>query len=79
MSAEQTEAQRQEKEYSAEELVAIAKENHIWLNAFACISPSPEFLQAVGAQVISCLQTSPILDDLVSSPKNVTYIRVNRS
>ena len=70
---------RQEKDFTAEELVAIAKANHIWLNAFSCIRQTPEFLQAVGAQVISCLQTSPIYDDWISAPKSVTYIRVNRS
>jgi hypothetical protein len=70
---------RRENEYTDAELIELAKANHIWLNAFSCIRPTPEFLAQVGAQVIACLQTSPLLDDWVGSPRNVTYIRVNRS
>lgn len=70
---------RREREHTSDELVELAKSNHIWLNSFSCIRPSQEFLAQVGTQVIACLETSPLLDDLISSPRNVTYIRVNRS
>lgn len=42
--------------------------DHIWLNAFSCISPSDEFLAGVGRDVVhrlnmAHLRTAPIVDD----------------
>ena len=38
------------------EIAEMAEGNHIWLNAFACIRPTPEFLQDIGRQVLSMLE-----------------------
>lgn len=70
---------RMEQEFTDAELVAIARGNHQWINALALVRPSLETLAAIGAHVIACLDTSPILDDFIQCPKNVTYIRFNRS
>ena len=32
-----------------------SEENHIWLNAFSCVSPSDEFLKGVGRMVLDKL------------------------
>jgi hypothetical protein len=69
---------RREKEFTADERVALAQGNHIWLNAFACIRPTPEFLQDVGASVLTMLNDSPMVDDFIGKTA-VTYIRVNKS
>lgn len=69
---------RTEKDWTPEELVDLAKGNHIWLNAFSCIRPTPEFLQSVGAAVVAKAMRAEVLDDWIASP-SVTYIRINKS
>jgi len=32
-----------------------ADKNHIWLNAFDCVNPTPEFCQSVGKQILYML------------------------
>lgn len=68
------------------DVLASAGDNHIWLNAFACVRPTPEFLQSVGAQVlrmlasddntILCDHDGGILEDL---KQRELILRVNKS
>lgn len=37
------------------DVVQSARENHIWLNAFACIRPTQDFLARVGRLVLESL------------------------
>jgi hypothetical protein len=37
------------------DILKAVEENHIWLNAFLCIKPTPEFCQEVGRLVLSML------------------------
>lgn len=67
-----------EMDHTSEELVAIAKANHIWLNAFSTIRPSDDFLIGIGRSVLSQLNQSKMVDDFVGLSA-VTYIRVNAS
>lgn len=39
-----------------EDVVRSAEDNHIWLNAFLCVSPSDEFLLDVGRMVVNMLK-----------------------
>lgn len=52
--------------------------DHIWLNAFAIIHPTDDFLITLGRTVVQKVQQSDIVDDFVGlSP--VAVIRVNAS
>jgi hypothetical protein len=33
---------------------------HVWLNAFKCVSPTPEFLQDIGQTVVDQLKASDL-------------------
>jgi hypothetical protein len=61
----------------AEELVRIARDNHVWLNAFSCIRPSPEFLQSIGQIVLDKLEVTDLRDGLGISP--MVILTVNKS
>lgn len=69
---------RWEGDLTAEDKVAVAEGNRIWLNAFATVRPTDEFLRDLGAMVLRHLQES----DLTVKPGRygpVTYIRLNAS
>lgn len=60
------------------EIAAEARQNHIWLNAFACVNPTTEFAAAIGREVIAMLNASDIRDAFIGRT-NVAYLRVNKS
>lgn len=65
------------KEYTDTQLVQIAKDNHIWLNAFSCIRPTPTFLQEVGKMIIEKLEATEMSDSLGISPTII--LTINKS
>jgi hypothetical protein len=60
--------------FTAEELVKRANENHIWINAFDCINPSPQFLQNIGSLILQKLHTTDMSDSLGISPTIILVI-----
>lgn len=48
--------------FTAKELCDIADDNHIWLNAFSCISPTPAFEQEVGRMILQKLRETELRD-----------------
>ena len=64
-------------EVPAEDLVEIARGNHVWLNAFACINPTPDFLQSVGQTVLDKLEHTDLRDEFGIS--RITILTVNKS
>jgi hypothetical protein len=69
---------RKEKTLSNAQKVEIARGNHIWINAFQTVKPSPESLQEIGRMVIAKVLESDVGDDL-SGSFPVTWIEVNAS
>lgn len=67
-----------ERDYTDEELVKIANDNHIWLNAFECIRPSDDFLKDVGRMVVAKLMESKIRNDFTGLTP-VAFLRLNAS
>ena len=59
------------------ELVKMASDNHIWLNAFSCINPRPEFLQEVGRMIVDMLNTTEMSDHMGISP--MIILTINKS
>lgn len=57
--------------------VAIARDQHMWLNGFSCINPTPEFCQQVGRELIRIVEASEYRDGLGIS--KLTILTVNRS
>jgi hypothetical protein len=64
-------------------------ENHIWLNAFACINPSSEFCEKLGRDIIQMLKEkdrlihsyygdSEVLKTLAELTP-ILYLRINKS
>jgi len=47
-----------------EELVKIARNNHIWINAMSAVNPSDELLIDIGAAVIQKIRDSDMRDGL---------------
>lgn len=70
-------AVRSIKDYTDEEIAAEAKGNHIWLNAFACIRPTDEFLAEVGRDVLRMLASSEMRDSWGVS--QMVVLSVNKS
>lgn len=67
-------------------MLEMAETNHIWLNAFSCIRPTPEFLQAVGQQVLDMLNNKenliPARGEVGSKLAELTpclYLHINKS
>lgn len=66
------------------DVLRAAQENHIWLNAFSCIRPTPEFLQKLGANVLHMLKNDDLTilagDEL---SRSIGYrdliVRINKS
>ena len=63
--------------FTAEELIVKANQNHIWLNAFDCINPSPQFLQSIGNLILQKLHTTDMSDSLGISPTII--LTINKS
>lgn len=68
------------------EIAAMAETNHIWLNAFSCIKPTPEFCESVGRTVLAWLDQKdnlmPAGADHESEMAQLTpmlYLSVNKS
>ena len=68
------------------EIAEMAETNHIWLNAFQCVRPTPELCEQVGRTVLDWLNQKDNLlparaahdDDLARlTPK--LYLSVNKS
>lgn len=90
MSDSKTPERMTEEEYALK-ATQRAKDNHIWLNAFSCISPTPEFKMKIGEMVLDklnskdCLMpSSGITSDLdvmreLAELTPVLYIKINKS
>lgn len=63
--------------YTDAELVELARSNHIWLNAFSCIRPTPQFCQELGASILAKLNESEMRDDLGIS--KMIILTINKS
>jgi hypothetical protein len=79
MSSDFTDAQ-------CREIAEMAQSNHIWLNAFSCVSPTPEFLQSLGQQVLSMLDQKDNLlpararhEDELAKLTPCLYLYINKS
>ena len=64
-------------DYTDSELVQMANDNHIWLNAFACINPTQGFLADVGRMILEKLESTDMADQWGISPKII--LTVNKS
>jgi len=73
-----------------EAIVRTARTNHIWLNAFACVSPTKEFKIALADQVLDMLNDRErlIYDDQDSKNEHIRalgkltpqlIVRINKS
>jgi len=63
--------------FTKDELFNLAEANHIWLNGFACINPTDEFLKDIGKMVIDKLNASEMRDFLGISKEII--LTVNKS
>ena len=74
----------------AEKVARQISENHIWINAFSLINPSPETLQGIGLEVVRMLKNKDNLlpawhgetDGDVHEIAELTpmlYLRINES
>lgn len=72
------------------QVIESAEKNHIWLNAFACIRPSDEFLIGIGRQVLDMLEQKenliyPHQDSEIEAMRSIgkltpeLILRVNKS
>jgi hypothetical protein len=64
-------------DYSDKELRNEAEANHIWLNAFKCINPSPEFKQEIGEMILAKLDHTDMRDHLGIS--KMIILTINKS
>lgn len=69
---------KREEDHTPEEIVALAKDNHIFVNRISLIRPTPEFLADLGQAVVNALRDTEMTDDLIGQLP-VTYIRFNAS
>lgn len=69
---------KREEEHTAEEIVALAKGNHVYINRFCLVRPKDEFLRDLGQSVVDALRRSEMTDDLVGLTP-VVYMRFNAS
>ena len=65
------------KDYTAEELVQKARDNHIWLNAMGAINPTDEFLMDIGRAILDKLEHTEMRDDFGISKKII--LTINKS
>jgi len=63
--------------YTKDELLNEAENNHIWLNGFSCINPTPEFLQDIGRMILQKLDNTKMRDFLGIS--NEIILTINKS
>lgn len=77
-----------EEHLTSEQIVELARENHIWVNAFSSINPRPEVLQDIGRSVLNMLNASHLRTVGFGEPDSkgrkaaespLVYIRVNKS
>ena len=67
------------KKATSKNILESVEHNHIWLNAFACISPTKEFCEKVGREVLSMLNQK---ENRLMSTNNINeelYLRINKS
>jgi hypothetical protein len=62
------------KDFTNEELVQKARDNHIWINAFCTINPTEKFLADLGREVLQKLDETDMLDDFGLSKKAIFTI-----
>lgn len=63
--------------FTRDEILKMADDNHIWLNAFSCINPTEKFLQDVGKMIIDKLNHCNTLDQFGLSKKII--LTINKS
>ena len=68
-----------ENDLSDMEIVEIASDNHIWLNAFSTIRPTDEFLRQLGQMVLDKVRQSDVHAGDGIGRSRVTWLRVNAS
>ncbi len=79
-AAATTDERRGDSTLSDAEKVALAEDNHIWVNAMMCVRPSDELYRMIGKQVLAMLDVSPIHGDMLGVKiGKVLYLRVNKS
>lgn len=67
-----------ENEWTAEEIVEMAKKNHLWINRMSMIRPTDDMLADIGAWVLDQIKHTDMTDALVGASP-VVYIRINAS
>lgn len=67
-----------QRDWTPEEIVEQANNNHVWINAFRTINPDEEFLAGIGRIVLRYLEESTMVNDLNGSSKHV-YVHFNAS
>ena len=63
--------------YTKDEVLDEADSNHIWLNAFSCIHPTPAFAQDLGMSILHKLSETKMRDFLGIS--NEIILTINKS
>lgn len=61
------------------DIMKEAEDNHIWLNAFYCINPSPEYCINIGKTIINKLTSKNKLNDNQSDVFKTMYMSINKS
>ncbi len=62
------------------QIVRMARDNHLYLDAMACIHPSDTFLRDVGREVVLMLNASPVIGAVLDVEiGKVLYLQVNKS
>lgn len=64
------------------DVIRMAEGNHLWLNAFRCVRPTPRFAEEVGREVLKMLNDPENLivsrTPLIESDR-VLILRINKS
>ena len=66
-------------EKSLTQVAKMAKSNHIWLNAFACIKPTDEYLMQIGRMIIQKLEDDDCLLKNEDTLSRMLYLSINKS
>lgn len=71
---------RGESDLTADDKVAFAESNHIWVNAMSCVTPTDDLYRSVGKMIIDKLNESPIHGEALGVKiGKVLYVRLNKS
>lgn len=66
---------------TAQDVLDMVEDNHIWLNAFSCVDPTPKFCEDLGRQIIQMLWSKenllPSYNGDISGEKATTQETLN--